>query len=361
MTDQENILIVDDDEGVLTALEAELQDHYTVTAVSSAEQALAQLQIQAYAAIVSDVRMPGVDGLSLISQCAVRYPGMLRVILTAFDGDDVHETALGPYGAFKLVKPWGDDLLITLENALKQRTSNIELRRHLDLKSEMLDIDRRLHTQLDEDSLVRETAREMIQAPDVVAAATYCFDEFGTAMLGEEILKADDGAVPELRKSRSSPVPYKNNFLYSVPIGDWHRPHAAVALRLSQVNSDTIRYLDFIGRQAARTLTIIRAVSKSSLPVDRVQTKESVSVHWLLDELTTPVTVLASAPYSLKRVIDLFQEKLGEVNGVQEAFQELGELTEDILNVAEQLTALLNQLRSQQTYFAQAGLYSEEE
>ena len=145
---RENILIVDDDEGVLTALEAELQDYYGVTAVSSAEQALAQLQIKAYSAIISDVRMPGVDGLSLISQCAVRYSSMVRIILTAFDGDDVHETAIGPHGAFKLVKPWGDDLIITLENALKQRQSNMALRRHLDLKSELLDIDRRLHPHL---------------------------------------------------------------------------------------------------------------------------------------------------------------------------------------------------------------------
>ena len=354
MTSMENILIVDDDEGVLTALEAELQDHYDVTAVSSAEQALAQLQIQAYAAIVSDVRMPGIDGLSLISQCAVRYPNMVRIILTAFDGDDVHETALGPFGAFKLVKPWGDDLLITLENALKQRNSNIELRRHLDLKSEMLDIDRRLHAKLNEDTLLRETAREMTRAPDVVAAATYTFDDFSTAILVEEVLKNGDGTIPELRKSRSSPVPFENDFLYSVPIGDWNRPFAAVALRLSHVDSDTIRYLDFIGRQAARTLQIIRAESKSKLPVDHSLAQENVSVQWLLDELTTPVTVLASAPYSLKRMADIFEEKLTMENGTKEAFVEFQELNEDILSISDQLTSLLNQLRSQKTFVDQA-------
>jgi CheY-like chemotaxis protein len=360
MGTQDNILIVDDDEGVLTALEAELQDHYEVTAVSSAEQALAQLQTQAYSAIVSDVRMPGVDGLSLISQCAVRYPNMVRVILTAFDGDDVHETALGPHGAFKLVKPWGDDLIITLENALKQRTSNIELRRHLDLKSEMLDIDRRLHTKLNEEGLLREAALEMIRAPEVIAAATYSFDEFSTAHLMETVLAPDDGFVPEIRKSRSAPVPHRDNFLYSVPIGDWARPAAAVALRLSGINNDTIRYLDFVGRQAARTLQIIQMKRKSTLPAVGANEIDSVSINWLLEELTTPVTVLASAPFSFKRIIEILSSQLKAGCGTPETITEFQELTDDITNISSALTNLLNQLRSQKTFIDEARPFFDE-
>ena len=360
MSKLDSILIVDDDEGVLTALEAELQDHYIVTAVSSAEQALAQLQIQAYSAIVSDVRMPGVDGLSLISQCAVRYPNMVRIILTAFDGDDVHETALGPHGAFKLVKPWGDDLIITLENALKQRHSNIELQRHLDMKSEMMDIDRRLHTKLDESSLLREAALEMSRASGVISAATYAFDEYSIAAFVETVLVAEDGTIPELRKSTSTPVPHREDYLYSVPIGDWNRPFAAVALRLSEINSDTIRYLDFVGRQAARTLQIIQNRRKSSLPVVDSSGMENVSVSWLLDELTTPVTVLASAPFSFRRIAQMLSAKLEREAGATETLSEFDELTEDISNISGALTELLNQLRSQKTFVDEARPFMDE-
>lgn len=360
MPKKDNILIVDDDEGVLTALEAELQDNYVVTAVSSAEQALAQLQIQAYSAIVSDVRMPGVDGLSLISQCAVRYPSMVRIILTAFDGDDVHETALGPHGAFKLVKPWGDDLIITLENALKQRHSNIELKRHLDMKSEMMDIDRRLHTKLDESSLLREATLEMIRVSGVIAAATYTFDEYSTPVYLETVLAAEDGIIPELRKCRSAPIPHHESYLYSVPIGEWSRPFAAVALRLSGIDSDTIRYLDFVGRQAARTLQIIQSRRKSSLPVADGTGLDNVSVSWLLDELTTPVTVLASAPFSFKRISEMLSTKLDLETGAEETLLEFGELTEDIANISEALTELLNQLRSQKTFVNEARPFVDE-
>jgi CheY-like chemotaxis protein len=354
MAAKDSILVVDDDEGVLTALEAELQDHYDVTAVGSAEQALAQLQVRAYSAIVSDVRMPGVDGLSLISQCAVRFPTMVRVILTAFDGDDVHETALGPHGAYKLVKPWGDDLIITLENALKQRQSNVELRRHLDLKSEMLDIDRRLHAKLNEDNLIREAALEMTRIPEVTAAAIYNVDEFGTAVLIEEILVHEDGETPELKKTRSSPIPSRNEFLYSVPIGDWSNPWGAVALRLSSVGSDVIRYLDFVGRQAARTLQLIHLSRESILPSNDGLDVESVSVDWLVEELTTPVTVLASAPFSLKQLSDSVRELIPEDGEVQKAFQEFLELTDDISNITGYLTNLLNRLRSQKTFVDEA-------
>lgn len=360
MVGKDSVLVVDDDEGVLTALEAELQDHYNVTAVGSAEQALAQLQIRAYSAIVSDVRMPGVDGLSLISQCAVRYPSMVRLILTAFDGDDVHETALGPLGAYKLVKPWGDDLIITLENALKQRKSNMELRRHLDLKSEMLDIDRRLHANLDENTLVREAVLEMTRIPEVVAAAVYDMDEFGVGRLVEEILPAQDGIIPEIKKNRSSPVPFRDNYLYSIPIGDWNNPWAAVALRLSSINSDVLRYLDFVGRQAARTLQIIHADRVSCFPPDDRLETDSVAAEWLVGELTTPVTVLASAPFSMRRMADAVRDCLPDDVGVKEIFNEFEELTADVSNVTGNLTQLLNRLRSQKTFVEQAKPYLDE-
>ena len=356
----DSVLVVDDDEGVLTALEAELQDHYDVTAVGSAEQALAQLQVRAYSAIVSDVRMPGVDGLSLISQCAVRYPHMVRLILTAFDGDDVHETALGPHGAYKLVKPWGDDLIITLENALKQRKSNVELRRHLDLKSEMMDIDRRLHTRLDEDTLIREAALEMTRIPEVTAAAVYDVDSFGAGLLVETVLAADDGVAPEMKKTRTSPIPFEDEFLYTVPIGDWNDPWAAVALRLSAVNGDVLRYLDFVGRQAARSMQIIESGRPSSmLPPEDLDT-ETVSAEWLVGELTTPVTVLAGAPFTMKRLAESVEKALNNDAAAKEITAECGELTDDLNNVVDRLTRLLNRLRSQNTFVDQAKPYVDE-
>ncbi|MCP4606289.1 MAG: response regulator [Proteobacteria bacterium] len=347
---QESILIVDDDVDVLAALEAELQDHYDVTAVTSVEQALAHLQCRAFAAIVSDVRMPGVDGLSLITQCAVRYPNMVRIILTAFDGEDVHETALGPYGAFKLVKPWGDDLLITLQNALKQRQSNLELKRHLDLKSELLDLDRRLHTALDLDELARQAAQEMMRIPEVTTAAVYMFEVDGTSVTHHVIKTTEEDEIPELRQARSTPVAFQGQYLYSVPIGEWSNPWAAVALRLSSAESNTIRYLDFIGRQAYRTLLLIRNLPGKSVvtgfpPREYQRMSDNVSAAWMLKELTTPATVITSANRGFERLIQRLKSSISKDDGLTSTIDELVELNGDLSSIGRSLTTLLGRLK----------------
>ena len=347
MLEKDSVLIVDDEESVLIVLDAELREYFEVTTVSSAEQALAELQAKEFSAIVSDVRMPGVNGLSLINQCAVRYPNMVRVILTAFDDEEVHDTALGPRGAYKLLKPWGDDLVITLKNALKQRRINLALRKHLDLKSEMLDIDRRLHPELEPDDLVYEAAMEMTRLPEVVAAAIYRMDSSGNGTFVRAVLTPEDGAVPELKQTRATPIPFYDEYLHVVPIGDRNDPWAVIALRLTDVGGDTLRYLDFVARQAARTLLIITYGMRSSRVPDDTGERKEVPVSWLIKKLTTPTTVLSSAPYSMTKIMSAVKEASGETEDFDATIKEMEELFADIANVAGTLNALLNELQSQ--------------
>ncbi len=351
MVEKDSILVVDDDEGVLVVLEAELREYYDVITVGSAEQALAELQVREYAAIVSDVRMPGVDGLSLISQCAVRYPNMVRIILTAYDDEEVHDTAVGPHGAYKLIKPWGNDLLITLRNALKQRKLNLALKEHLDLKSEMLDIDRRLHPDLDSDTLVYEAAMEMCRLPEVIGAAIFRDGGSGRATLVKAVLTPADGIVPELKKIRATPIPYNDEHLHFVPIGDRNSPFAVITLRLTEVGGDTLRYLDFVARQAARTLLLIKCGVRTSIIPDDRGGRPEVPITWLIKELTTPTTVLSSAPYSMTKIMAAANEAKADCDSedFEATVNEMEELFGDITMVAGSLSKLLNQLRSQHT------------
>lgn len=355
MLKPESIIIVDDDVDVLQALEAELQDFYNVTPAYGAEQALAHLQCRDFAAIISDVRMPGVDGLSLISQCAVRYPNMVRIILTAFDGDDVRETALGPHGAFKLNKPWGDDLLITLQNALKQRQCTIELRRHLDLKTELLDLDRRLHTALDVEELIEQAAEEMMRIPEVIVAAVYQFDADGSSQIVHVVRSTEESTepIPELRTGRSTPVAYQGHYLYSVPIGEWTNPFAAVALCLSSAENDTVNYLDFIGRQAYRTLQLIKSAQitrRTGAPtvypaVGVSEVVNTVSAARMLKELTTPATVVTSAKYGLERHLKTLKESALCVPEVKPSLDELTEVMADLASISRHLSILIDHLK----------------
>jgi len=114
------LLIVDDDADLLKLLSMRLEAAgYEVTAVSSAEAALTDLAIHRPALLLSDVRLPGMDGLALFDIVRERHPALPVILLTAHGTipDAVAATARGVYTY--LTKPFdGRALLETIAQAL---------------------------------------------------------------------------------------------------------------------------------------------------------------------------------------------------------------------------------------------------
>lgn len=80
-----NLLFVDDEQSVLDGLKRTLRPlrrEWTVSFAASGRQALDVLQQASFHGIVTDMRMPGMDGLSLLKQVAECYPNLLRVVLS---------------------------------------------------------------------------------------------------------------------------------------------------------------------------------------------------------------------------------------------------------------------------------------
>ena len=103
---QTRVLLVDDDSAVRNALRRVLEHRgYNVFPCSSGAEALEQLALGGYDAMVSDVRMPGMSGLKLLR--AVREHDLdLPVILVTGNPDIATATAAVEYGAFQyLIKP----------------------------------------------------------------------------------------------------------------------------------------------------------------------------------------------------------------------------------------------------------------
>ncbi len=115
-----SVLLVDDEIDVLCALADELRGPFDVTTARSAEEALDLLTPGRYSAIVSDVRMPGLGGVELLRRAAAIDPMLVRVFLTGYGDDAVHDAA-NSTGAYKLRKPWGDEVEILLRRAIEQR------------------------------------------------------------------------------------------------------------------------------------------------------------------------------------------------------------------------------------------------
>jgi two-component system response regulator GlrR len=107
MAQATRILVVDDDADMLRLLSMRLRAAgYAVTAVASAEAALAQLAVERPQLVLSDVRLPGGDGLSLFEEIRRHHPALPVILLTAHGTipDAVEATARGVFGY--LTKPY---------------------------------------------------------------------------------------------------------------------------------------------------------------------------------------------------------------------------------------------------------------
>lgn len=80
---QEKILIVDDDPNLLSGLCRQFRKRYDMACAETAEAALDRLAAgECFAVVVSDMRMPGMDGIAFLSELARRHPAAVRIMLT---------------------------------------------------------------------------------------------------------------------------------------------------------------------------------------------------------------------------------------------------------------------------------------
>lgn len=101
------VLCVDDEIRVVEGLVLHLRRDYQVFTANSGEAALQKLEeIGGAAVIVSDMRMPGMDGAALLSRVMQLYPATTRILLTGEPGREVAETAINQAQVFRfLTKP----------------------------------------------------------------------------------------------------------------------------------------------------------------------------------------------------------------------------------------------------------------
>jgi two-component system response regulator AtoC len=124
-----SVLLVDDEPGVLFTLAELLSErgHKTITARSGSE-ALAKLEDAD--AVLTDLSMPGMDGLELMSQIAQRDPGLPVILLTAHGSERVAVAAMKQGAYDYLSKPFDiDEIAVVIERALEARRLRIDNRR----------------------------------------------------------------------------------------------------------------------------------------------------------------------------------------------------------------------------------------
>lgn len=120
------LLIVDDEPGVLRSLQRSLRAHYrerlTVTTCNDPLAALALVRQQPFDIVLSDLRMPGADGIELLSLVAAVLPASVRMLLTGTADFATAQRAITDAAVFRyLSKPWSDaELFAHIDAAIQQ-------------------------------------------------------------------------------------------------------------------------------------------------------------------------------------------------------------------------------------------------
>jgi response regulator RpfG family c-di-GMP phosphodiesterase len=118
------VLCVDDEPNILSSLRRLFRGAgYRILLAGDAEEALEKLAEEPVDLVLSDMRMPGASGAQLLEQVHLRWPGVLRLLLTG-QSDMASTIAAINRGAIYryITKPWSDeDLLLTVRQALDRR------------------------------------------------------------------------------------------------------------------------------------------------------------------------------------------------------------------------------------------------
>jgi len=155
------VLVVDDDKNTRDGLERAMRRRYEVRQAESAPRAMDELARGDVDVMLTDMRMPGMDGLELLRRAQARYSDVVCVLLTAYGSVETAVEAM-KHGAYDfLTKPVNlDHLEVLLDRALRSRA----------MEARVQELEGRLDDKYGMERIIGQSA-EMRQVFDLVRQA----------------------------------------------------------------------------------------------------------------------------------------------------------------------------------------------
>jgi two-component system response regulator PilR (NtrC family) len=176
-----HLLIVDDEKALREAIAEQLTDHgFVVEQAESGEHALDRLADFAFDVIITDLRLPGIDGRQVLDGALQRYPEIIAIVITGFGTVKDAVDAIKQGAADFITKPFQfDALLHVLNSALEQRR----------LKSENAYLRSQLEERYKLDGLVGRSAlmRDLFGLLEIVASTSSTVLITGETGTGKEL------------------------------------------------------------------------------------------------------------------------------------------------------------------------------
>src|SRR4030095_10162716 len=120
---QKHLLIVDDEAALRSAIAERLTDHgFAVVQAGSGEDAIPLLAEFAFDILITDLRLPGIDGRQVLDAAIERYPDIVAIVITGYGTVKDAVDAIKQGAADFITKPFQfDALLHVLNSAMEQR------------------------------------------------------------------------------------------------------------------------------------------------------------------------------------------------------------------------------------------------
>ncbi|WP_415766638.1 HD domain-containing phosphohydrolase [Pseudomonas sp. ZB1P45] len=132
LNDKPKVLLVDDEESILNSLRRLLRGQpYELLLATSGAQALEIMEQHSIDLVMTDARMPNMDGATLLARIHQLYPTTTRILLTGYADMPTIIKAINEGKIHRYIsKPWNDEeMLLTLRQALAHQYSERERQR----------------------------------------------------------------------------------------------------------------------------------------------------------------------------------------------------------------------------------------